>query len=671
MQPLAPGTLLHDGRYQIIDVIDRNELVITYLADSNQLHRQVIVKEFYPSMLCDRDQASNRLMAKSLPAAQDMSRLCTIFLEDAVNNSKVSATNVSAVIDVFKENSTAYYVTEHIEGQTLESILKESLLPTFQAVRYISRIAESLATIHSLGLLHLNVRPENIIIRARDNEPVLTNLGILRKHTPKKANNGNGYNTPTNDGFSPIEWYSDDISFLTPKSDLYSLTATLYMAITQQTPPEPLEIVQQGELRLPPYISPSMQAFIRKGMAIAATERFASADEYIEELLKAFNGGNKDLQPEVATPVMPTMATPISVPPQFPAMPTDGNNEDPVVPVAPVAPVAPVPPVTPVAPVAAVPPTPQMPPMPPAQSDDPQPAADSFDSFDLDIDMDFGSESPATPAPAGPAEFPPMPEPPAGPTSNPGSYEIIQESVVADEPIEDPIIMDVASSNPTATNADRFADSDKRDSGNQRKPAKRNKNVKGIVMIVGLMLLIIAGVGAVFFFQMSESGKNSTSGADDDDLLLSASAPESDEPKDGEMNGGGSDSSAKSTGPITVKDMPAEFGGLKALYTGPATADSIPDGADAHIEFTEGPLKSYTGELVKGEVTGKGKVVYKTGDVFTGTLRNTSFVEGTLRYASGKYYTGTFENDVFQNGTWYNSDGKAFAKVVNGKEQQL
>lgn len=598
MQPLAPQSAIHNGKYQIIEVIESNDVVITYLAFSTTLRKKVILKEFAPTRLATRDDLSKNIVPNSPEAAQDMLQLSKVFLEDAINTSKISHPSIPPVVDVFKENGTAYYALDHIEGDSLESIANESILPTFQAIKYISGVAEILRHIHSLGLLHLNVTPSNIIIRASDNQPVLTNLGALRIHPqaffPLRDEE---INAPFDESKIPpydsIE-HNLEPNKRSPQSDLYSLTATLYKVLTQQTPPTAQSLAHGGELILPPYLSPALQSFITKGMSVNNEQRFQSADEFIDQLREAFNGGNTSAGPSPYEPI--------------------------------------------------------------------QPADEQVDSFTIDLDMDDDDQQPVSEPEANepPAEtfFETPPAPPAEP-------QVFYEPLPEEQSLHH---VESTSDKPSLDDYD-YNNNHNNNSNHRSRPRSRT-NYRAIAIFAGIFILIILGIGAIFFFQMSDSSADT----DDDDLLTLTDTHSETSPDKTETTPAKTETAPAKTSnaPIQVKDMPFETDGIKALYTGPATPDSIPDGKDCFIQFKDEKLKSYKGEMIKGEVTGQGEVQYHNGNLFKGTLRKGSMVEGTLRYAaSGNYYTGTFENDSMYNGTWYNKNGRPYAKVINGKEQQL
>lgn len=185
----------------------------------------------------------------------------------------------------------------------------------------------------------------------------------------------------------------------------------------------------------------------------------------------------------------------------------------------------------------------------------------------------------------------------------------------------------------------------------------KKSNSKKTILIVIIALLLVGGGAAAYYFMTREKSTPAavTPTTSDEDSTQTTPVEE-----------------PAKTGPKEVTGMEIEIDGLHGTYTGPVNADNLPDGDDGSIEFTNGPISSYKGQWANGQVTGRGEVVYTSGDTFTGVLDNTSFVEGTIRYAgTGRYYEGTFVNDEFYNGTWYDQSGKAIAKVVNGKEQPI
>lgn len=180
----------------------------------------------------------------------------------------------------FEENGTAYYVMEYIPGGSLQQYLSENApLQETEILYYIRKIADALDYIHSQHMIHLDIKPGNIL--RRDNaEPVIIDFGLSKQYDEW------GYQTSTTPvgisaGYAPIEQYKKGGNqTFSPSTDIYSLGATLYKMITGNTPPDASDIIDNG-LSLPENISPGIKEVIRKAMETRRSDRPQTISEFL------------------------------------------------------------------------------------------------------------------------------------------------------------------------------------------------------------------------------------------------------------------------------------------------------------------------------------------------------------------------------------------------------
>ena len=240
---LQPGSTLLAGRY----VIERplhtgSRFSIVYLARDCKFGRLVVVKEHFPRDFVVRDGAStvavddvtahDRAFEDSL---EDFLRECRMLAQLPVNP------NIVQVYDILEENDTAYLIMQYVEG----SMMSESQPPNVTAaLAVIRKIADALAVIHSVSidetqenvgvLLHRDIKPQNVILRADDLEPVLVDFGAARFAIDAATRQLTRVFTP---GYAPPEQLSMlGISKQGPWSDLYALAATVSHWITGEAP---------------------------------------------------------------------------------------------------------------------------------------------------------------------------------------------------------------------------------------------------------------------------------------------------------------------------------------------------------------------------------------------------------------------------------------------------
>jgi len=290
---LPSNTLLQSGKYKIIKKIGQGGFGIAYKAYQQGLQRDVCIKEFFFYDLCER--ALNSPDITILSTLPEKIQLITTFkrkfLKEAQRLAQFKHTNIVQVIDVFEENKTAYFVMEYLEGGSLEDLLVHDGAMTEQKTKEtILPIINAMETIHKADLLHLDIKPANIMLR-RDQTPVLIDFGIS-KYMEIAA----GYTTTApvgiSKGYAPLEQYGGNIADLTKATDIYSICATIYRMVTGVIPPEPLQLIGsklQSPCEFNSKLSIEFVDTIIKGLSMFAYDR----QQTINELIEVFGSKNR------------------------------------------------------------------------------------------------------------------------------------------------------------------------------------------------------------------------------------------------------------------------------------------------------------------------------------------------------------------------------------------
>ena len=139
---------------------------------------------------------------------------------------------------------------EHIDGGSVDGLVKNGALSESQAIKIVTQVGEALSYIHAQNVLHLDVKPSNILLRA-NGDAVLIDFGISKRYG---AEGGQTSTTPTgvSKGFAPIEQYNQGLQNFSPATDVYSLGATLYKLLTGQTPPEAPSLLDSDDFPVCP-----------------------------------------------------------------------------------------------------------------------------------------------------------------------------------------------------------------------------------------------------------------------------------------------------------------------------------------------------------------------------------------------------------------------------------
>ena len=295
---LTNGTELKRGDYRILGILGQGGFGITYLALQVKLNRKVAIKEFFMKDLCNRDDDGSHVSVGSVGSKDLVERFKQKFLKEAGLIASFDNTNIIRIYDVFEENGTAYYVMEYLEGKSLKALVDESgALPEDVAVKYIRQVAEALKEVHENNLLHLDVKPANIMLDKKGNA-VLIDFGIS-KHYDEAGHQTSSAGVGISEGYAPIEQYeAGALKTFTPVTDIYALGATLFFLLTGARPPKASYINDEG---LPP-MPEALSLTVRKAVESAMQPRRKDRPQSIGEFLGLVESGKcKDESEEVVT----------------------------------------------------------------------------------------------------------------------------------------------------------------------------------------------------------------------------------------------------------------------------------------------------------------------------------------------------------------------------------
>lgn len=271
---LKKGTYLQGEKYRVISTLGQGGFGITYLAEQVLAKRLVCIKEFFPKEYYNRDANSLHVTLGSQGSAKMMNAYKAKFIKEAQTIANLNHPNIIRIFDVFEENGTAYYAMEYIEGESLNKLVKrEGALAEDVAVKYIRDVASALRYIHNRNIMHLDVKPANIMLRKEDNCAVLIDFGLAKQY------DSTGEQTSTtpvgiSHGYAPMEQYQiGGMSTFSPVTDIYSLGATLLFAVTGRVPAEAIVVGEKGIGTLPSHLSVGVRSAITSSMSYWRKDR--------------------------------------------------------------------------------------------------------------------------------------------------------------------------------------------------------------------------------------------------------------------------------------------------------------------------------------------------------------------------------------------------------------
>lgn len=277
---LTSGTILKNGSYRILSTLGQGGFGITYLALQVGLNRRVAVKEFFMRDFCNRQTDTQHVSVPTESSRQTVDRFRQKFLKEAQTIAAFDHPNIVRIYDIFEENGTAYYVMECLEGGSLSGLPLPMAETT--ALAYIRQVADALDYIHQRGVLHLDVKPSNILLR-NTGTAVLIDFGISKRYDDA-GNQTSSTPAGLSKGYAPLEQYNQGLQTFTPATDVYSLGATLYRLLTGQTPPEASVVNEEGLPPCPANVAPHIYEAITCAMQPRRKDRLASIAQFVDML---------------------------------------------------------------------------------------------------------------------------------------------------------------------------------------------------------------------------------------------------------------------------------------------------------------------------------------------------------------------------------------------------
>ena len=259
-----------DNRYEILERIGTGGMAVVYKAKCHYLNRLVAVKVLKSDLAQDKE-FRRRFNTESQAVAQ------------------LSHPNIVSIYDVSKGGDVEYIVMELMDGITLKQYMeKRGQLSWRESLHFITQIMRALSHAHSRGIVHRDIKPQNIMV-LRDGSGKVTDFGIACLE--------NAAQTLTQEALGSVHYISPEQARgdrIDARSDIYSAGVVLYEMLAGRLPFEgdsavSVAIQHLSSIPLPPReinpdIPEQLELICMKAMASDIDRRYASADDMIADL---------------------------------------------------------------------------------------------------------------------------------------------------------------------------------------------------------------------------------------------------------------------------------------------------------------------------------------------------------------------------------------------------
>ena len=292
---LPIGTLLQSKsrKYYVVEVLGGGGFGITYKVYANEMIGNIsqkiffVIKEYFIKGCFRTENGISVRYASNLKNEFEQSRTDFVLEADRLNKLGKLSPNIVKVNEHFDANSTSYYVMEYLDGGDLRHyVFKNGALSESEALSKIMPIARAVEHLHKDGMLHLDIKPDNIVLKedATTGEviPVLIDFGIAKHFDSHGKPTSRPIAKGASDGYAPMEQYTEITKFA-PEIDVYALGATLFFCLTNTNPPKAFDIPSNDTIlaKLPIDVSQRVKDAIVNAMQRSSYDRTKTVQSFL------------------------------------------------------------------------------------------------------------------------------------------------------------------------------------------------------------------------------------------------------------------------------------------------------------------------------------------------------------------------------------------------------
>jgi serine/threonine protein kinase, bacterial len=291
------------GHYRIDGVLGKGGMSVMYRATDIRLGRKVALKVIAEHLTEDPEFRER-------------------FVDEARNTSAIDHANVVPLYDFGEVDGLLYIAMRLVDGTDLAHLIKEGPLKPERALALLNQVAEALDNLHERGLVHLDVKPANVLVTSRESTAehvYVADFGLTRRGaTGHRTRGGDFLGSPTY--AAPEHLRGEPVD---ARTDAYSLACVLFACLAGRPPFQgAVPDVIQGHLnREPPALSefvavpPAVDDVVRRGMAKNSKQRYGNCRELIAAARIAFESANRQ---DTAQLPRPPVVSPTNYPPTPP-----------------------------------------------------------------------------------------------------------------------------------------------------------------------------------------------------------------------------------------------------------------------------------------------------------------------------------------------------------------